>query len=301
MADNGGETVNGTVALIHEHDIRRGITGALDGAGDLRPLFSGKHVVIKPNDTWASPEDSTACTQADTVREVIRYVRDFAPSHITVSGGSGAGRTDEIFHVLGIDRVIREEEVEFFDHNRGPFVAVDLDYGPERHVMVNPHILEYETLVSVAQLKVHDAATVTLTMKNIAMSFPAADFYGHPRDSFLRPHAFFEDLHAFIAGMCKRFPPDLGLIVGHPAMTGRGPIGGAVFEADLYIAGTDFVACDSVGAYLLEKERVRHIEIANEMGLGTAEIDSIPIVGIPPGEALDIFRHRALTAGCIAR
>jgi hypothetical protein len=25
------------------------------------------------------------------------------------------------------------------------------------------------------------AATVTLALKNIAMSFPAADYYGHPR------------------------------------------------------------------------------------------------------------------------
>ncbi len=43
-------------------------------------------------------------------------------------------------------------------------------------MIVNRRVLEYETLVAVSQLKVHRAATVTLALKNIAMSLPAADY-----------------------------------------------------------------------------------------------------------------------------
>lgn len=80
------------------------------------------------------------------------------------------------------------EESAVFDHNHPPFVAVELKYkpgadvrGPQKQVMVNPRVKEYETLVAVNQLKLHRTATVTLALKNIAMSYPAADYYGHPR------------------------------------------------------------------------------------------------------------------------
>jgi uncharacterized protein (DUF362 family) len=53
--------------------------------------------------------------------------------------------------------------------------------GPQTSVMVNPRVLEYDTLIALNQLKVHQTATVTLALKNIAMSYPAADYYGHPR------------------------------------------------------------------------------------------------------------------------
>jgi uncharacterized protein (DUF362 family) len=46
--------------------------------------------------------------------------------------------------------------------------------GPQKSVVVNPRILGYETLIALNQLKLHATATVTLALKNIAMSFPVA-------------------------------------------------------------------------------------------------------------------------------
>ena len=143
--------------------------------------FRDKLVAIKPNDTTATLDDKTACTQADTLRATIRFIKNLHPRPIVVTGGAGTMETEDVFKVMGYPEVIASEGVEWFDHNKAPFVAVDLPFGPQRKVMVNPRVLEYEKLVSLAQLKVHSTATVTLAIKNIAMSFPAADFYGHPR------------------------------------------------------------------------------------------------------------------------
>src|SRR2546423_7255816 len=104
--------------------------------------------------------------------------------------------------------------------------------------MVNPRILNYETLIVVSQLKMHATATVTLALKNIAMSFPAADYYGHPRATQQHRHQFMEDLHSFIAAMHHRFPAYLAITGGHPAMVATGPIGG-------YTAETGLVPCTS--------------------------------------------------------
>lgn len=282
-----------TVAIADSIDIKKAVNAALDLFGGLKELFEDRHVAIKPNDTWASPEDLTACTQADTIRAVVRYIKKHNPKKITVTGGAGAGETDKIFHYLGIDRVIREEGVEFFDHNRPPFKSVPLEYGPQKEVMVNERILEYETLVSLAQLKVHELATVTLTMKNIAMSFPAADYYGHPRSKYLKTHNFFKDIQGFIAGMCRRFPTDLGIIVGHPAMIGKGPVGGRVFESGLVIASRDFVAADYIGARILGFKAVEHITEAAQLGLGAADMDKIGIAGVSLEEAQLRFQQRS--------
>jgi CheY-like chemotaxis protein len=96
--------------------------------------------------------------------------------------------------------VVEQERATFFDHNRPPFVPVTLDYkpsadvrGPQKEVMVNPRVLKYKTLVAVNQLKLHRTATVTLALKNIAMSYPAADYYGHPRSKEKHENEFFEE------------------------------------------------------------------------------------------------------------
>jgi len=289
------------VAITQNGKIELAITEALSHL-DLEELIRDRIVAVKPNDTWASREDLTAVTQADTLRAVLRFLKGFHPKELIVTGGSGAGETGEIFRLCGMMQVVEEEQAEFFDHNRPPFKEVLLAYspekdvvGPQKSVMVNPRVLEYETLISLAQLKVHETATVTLCLKNIAMSFPAADYYGHPRHSQKHPNSFFKDMHSFIATMSKRFPSQLGIIVGHPAMIGIGPIGGHTFETGLVIASRDPVAADTVGARLLgfTPRGVHHLWEAHQLGVGQIELESMNFPAMTMDEAFAAFTHAA--------
>ncbi|TMD27839.1 MAG: DUF362 domain-containing protein [Chloroflexi bacterium] len=245
------------VAITQDDAIEQAITQAL-GYLQFESIIRGKIVAVKPNDTWASDQDKTAVTQPDTLRAVLRLVKQHNPKELIVTGGSGSGQTDEIFQVAGLMNVVKEEGASFFDHNRGPFQEVQLTYapekdvtGPQKAVMINPRILTYETLIVVSQLKMHASATVTLSLKNIAMSFPAADYYGHPRASQAKRHHFMEDLHSFIAAMHYRFPVQLAIIAGHPAMVATGPIGGYTAETGLVIASPDPLAADVVVVFVL--------------------------------------------------
>lgn len=161
--------------------------------------------------------------------------------------------------------------------------------------MVNPRVLEYETLVVLSQLKVHETATVTLALKNIAMSYPAADYYGHPRSREYHKHDFFTDMHSFIAAMGKRFPIHLAITVGHPAMIGTGPIGGKLVETGLVIASTDAVAADAVGARLLgfDAQGVRHIYEAAQIGIGEADLSNMEFPAMRLEEAVEQFSQLA--------
>jgi uncharacterized protein (DUF362 family) len=289
------------VAIAQNDEIGLAIREAL-GHLDLAPLIRGKLVAVKPNDTWASSSDTSGVTQPDTLRAILQAVRDHQPREIVVTGGAGAAQTDEVFRLAGLMGVVEQEGVTFFDHNRPPFVSVPLPYAPERDVrgpqqavMVNPRVLEYETLIAVNQLKLHETATVTLALKNIAMSFPAADYYGHPRSTQRHKNAFFSDMHSFIAAMAKRFPIHLAVTVGHPAMIGTGPLGGHTIETGVVIASTDAVAADVVGARLLgfDPQAVRHLWEAGQLQLGELDTDHMEFPGVSLRQAIEAFTSAA--------
>ena len=288
------------VAITQNDNIEQAIVEAL-GYLQLESLIRGKIVAVKPNDTWASPQDKTAVTQPDTLQTVLRFVKQIHPKELIVTGGSGAGETNEIFEVAGLMDVVKKEGATFFDHNRGPFQEVQLTYapdkdvaGPQKSVMVNPRVLTYETLIVVSQLKVHSTATVTMALKNIAMSFPAADCYGHPRASQHKKHHFMEDMHSFIAAMHHRFPAQLAITVGHPAMVASGPIGGYTAETGLVIASPDDLAADVVGANLLglSVQAVRHLWEASHLGPGLADISQMEFPAMRLEDAIKVFTKK---------
>jgi uncharacterized protein (DUF362 family) len=289
------------VVLTHHQRIEDAIAAAFEHV-PLAALVRGKRVAIKPNDTWASEDDTTGITQPDTLRAVLRAVKHHDPRELIVTGGAGAAETDDVFRIGGLMDVVQAEAAEFVDHNRPPFVSVELEYqpsaeveGPQSSVMVNRRVLEYDTLIALNQLKLHETATVTLALKNIAMSFPAADYYGHPRSTQKHANDFFADMHSFIAAMAKRFPIDLAITVGHPAMIGTGPLGGHTVETGIVIASTDALAADVVGARLLgfTTQAVRHLWEAGRLGVGESQIDRMRFPALSLREAIGRFTEAA--------
>lgn len=282
-------------------DIGAAIRAALEPL-DLHEVVHDQYVAIKPNETWASETDITGVTQADTLRAMIRVVKEHAPSRLVVTGGAGAAETAEVFELAGLMDVVRDEDVELVDHNRPPFTEVALRYGadpevmgPQRSVMVSSRVLEYDRLIALNQLKLHENATVTMALKNIAMSYPAADYYGHPRSKEKHEHGFFDDLHSFIAAMADRFPIDLAVTVGHPAMIATGPLGGHAVETGLVIASRDAIAADVVGARLLgfTPQAVRHLWEAGRRGLGETDLNAMEFPCLSLRDAIGAFTEAA--------
>jgi uncharacterized protein (DUF362 family) len=135
---------------------------------------------------------------------------------------------------------------------------------------------------------------VTLALKNVAMSYPAADHYGHPRSSRKHDNCFFDDMHSFIAAMAKRFPIDLAITVGHPAMVATGPLGGHAVETGLVIASTDALAADVVGARVLgfQLQGVRHLWEAARLNIGESDLSNMRFPAMSLEEATGNFTER---------
>src|SRR5436305_467550 len=119
------------VAITHNPT---SIESAIQQALSLLPLddlVRNRLVAVKPNETWASAEDISGVTQGDTLRAVVRGLKQLSPRELVVSGGAGAAETEEVFRYAGLTDVLEQEHVEFFDHNRPPFESVDLSYAPD--------------------------------------------------------------------------------------------------------------------------------------------------------------------------
>src|SRR5205085_989779 len=126
------------VATMERHQIRR--VPVVDEGGCCTGIISQADLALE-----APPQKAA---------ELVRVVKQYGPKALVVTGGAGAAETADVFRVGGLMTVVDEEGATFVDHNRPPFVSVDLDYaaggdvrGPQQSIMVNRRVLEYETLI----------------------------------------------------------------------------------------------------------------------------------------------------------
>lgn len=269
---------------------------SLEKALDLLPIDKiiqkGDKVIITPN--WVKDKGAKdgVVVGPKTLQRLIQYVKTKEPSVIYIATGSGGTETTEVMTRVGYDKVIKEEDVEFIDMNYGPFIELKLDHHIIKTTPINKIVDEVDVIISFTQLKYHEEATVTASIKNVAMGYPPASVHGFPK----KRTGIHEDLHGFIRSFAKKVPIDLAIISLDKAMIGTGPIfGQAVDTPGLIIAGTDPVAADSVGARLLGflPQGVAYLYGLYKDGLGEADPMNMTIKGLDLIEAEKIFSKAA--------
>lgn len=269
---------------------------SLEKALDLLPIDKiiqkGDKVIITPNWVKDNSAKDGVVVGPKTLQRLIQYVKAKEPSTIYIATGSGGVETTEVMTSVGYDKVIKEEDVEFIDMNYGPFTELKLDHDIIKTTPINKIVDEADVIISFTQLKYHEEATVTASIKNIAMGYPPASVHGFPK----KQTGIHEDLHGFIRSFAKNVPIDLAIISLDKAMIGTGPIfGQAVDTPGLIIAGTDPVAADSVGARLLGflPQGVAYLYGLYKDGLGEANPMNMTIKGLDLIEAEKIFSKAA--------
>ena len=80
------------------------------------------------------------------------------------------------------------------------------------------------------------------------------------------------------------------MIDGYVGMEGDGPTQGDPVDHRMALAGTDPVAVDAACAYLMgfSPEEIGYLQHAARLGLGTADLEKIEVIGSP----LEIARRR---------
>ncbi|EOD01626.1 DUF362 domain-containing protein [Caldisalinibacter kiritimatiensis] len=257
-----------------------------------RIIKQGDRVVITPNWVKAKQPNTGTVVGPDTLDKLIKIIKKYKPQEIIVATGSGGDATDVVMQYVGYDKVIKDNNVKFIDLNYGPYIELELNHNIPAKTKMNELYNNMDVLMSFTQLKMHEEATMSAGLKNIALGWPPAEIHGFPKKDL----GIHEDLHNFIVAMAEKFPIDLTIISADKAMIGTGPSDGkAVDTPGLIIAGTDPVACDTVGARLLGflPQAVHYLYEAYKRGIGEAELKNVQLKGVTLADAENIFTTRA--------
>jgi uncharacterized protein (DUF362 family) len=282
--ENVPETVRNTIALLGGlgHFIRKGDT-----------------VLVKPNYAVPMTSETGATTNPEVVVGVIEAVKETGAGEIIVAESSIVGfDAGKIMEELGVTELFEEAgaRVLTLDKNRDNVVERKVPRGKLlKNVRIFKPVVDCDVLISVPVLKTHIYTGVSLGMKNVKGTLPDAQKKVFHRVGVRKKTGEPFELDRCIADMMTIHHPDFTLIDGTVGQEGFVPgsgVCGTPVRMNAIIAGTDFVAVDAVGAYVMGMEplQVNHIRYSHEMGLGEANVQKLRILGEQPGAVRRKFR-----------
>lgn len=250
-----------------------------DVAASLR---GRKRVFLKPN--LVTDSNQLAATHVDTMRVILDFLRDHDVQEVIVGEGS-AHDTFSCYRKYGYTALTAEYDVQLLDLNQDAYEElpiVDREFR-ETTLKVSKTVLEADYRISTALLKTHDTVIVTLAMKNIVVG----SLVGSEKN---RIHQGYPAMNVDLCKIVQRIPPTLAVLDGFVAMEGDGPVSGSPVAMGVALAGLDFVAVDAVAATLMgfDPRDVGYLFYAEQLGLGTGDVDAISI----RGEPIDAVRRR---------
>jgi len=253
-----------TAKIIDFKNYPESVTKVLDSINALDALSNQDQIIIKPNLIDNIPFPVT--THPDCVSVIIDYIRNCTKARIIIAEGCGSTilETNEVFKLLGYDKLAKKKDVMLLDLNKEPLIKLkrkEFTFFPEYHI---PIIAMNSYILSVPVLKAHSLATVTLSLKNM-MGFAPPKHYqqsGHWKKS-----AFHSDMHEAIIEMNAYRKADMILLDATIGMA-EYHLGGKHCspQVNKLIAGYDSAEIDKIGAQLLgfDWKKIPHIRDANK-------------------------------------
>jgi uncharacterized protein (DUF362 family) len=283
------QTSRSTVSLIRGDNRRKNIHDALEAIDDqiLPRLKTKKYVVLKPNCVSTVP---LGTTNAEALMGILDYLAPRFKGPIVIAESSGFTRRS--YEALGYQKILDEDpgrQVSLADLNEeGKYELVPVfDY----HMRVIPVRLAARLLdpdayvICCAVMKTHNAALVTLTVKNMVLGAPLSSAPKEtPRWSDKRKyHVGIRMMQGNMMLTAQKMKPfwGAGVIDGFEGMEGNGPHAGTPVPHRIAIASTDYIAADRVGveAMGIDPGWVGHLVFCHRAGVGQYDLEKIDIRG----------------------
>ncbi len=228
-------------------------------------------VVVKPNIGWDSPPERAANTNPELVGHIVKRCIEAGAKKVMVFDNT-CDEWTACYRNSGIERAVKNNGGQIVSGKiAGDYHAVNIPKGKIlKTTKVHELILESDVFINVPVLKNHGGATMTLAMKNLMGVVWNRGYY----------HA--NDLHQCIADFVTYRPPDLNIVDGYRVMKRNGPRGISIDDVatmKYQLISKDIVAIDTAATKIfgIDVKRVRHIGLAEELGAGTTDLDSLNI------------------------
>lgn len=168
------------------------------------------------------------------------------------------------------------------DLSREPEVEVSVGGHVLREVRLPRALVEADWLVNMPKAKIHFLTGVTVGIKNL---------FGCIRYEDRKKYHWEIDLANLLADLVKALPPDLTIVDAIQAMEGFSPHAGTAVEMGPVIAGTNAIAVDCAGTYLMgvDPRSLATLQVAEKLGLGSIDLADIRIAGETLDEVRKVF------------
>ena len=263
----------------YQADIAAVILAGLRELGISSEEIRGRRVLLKPNLVESKAKYFHINTHPLVVRGAAEAFLKMGASRVLVAEGPGHCQdTLRVFVESGLFEVLREDKIPFIDLNyQDGYLLPNAGKYSRLATLTFPVTLkEVDLIVSLAKLKTHHLAGVTLSMKNMFGVMPGI-YYGWPKNLL-----HFQGISASILDINLTLRPYLGIVDGIVGMEGDGPIMGDPKPAGVLVLGRNLTAVDATCARLMKIDPYR-IEYLNEAQdrLGPVNEASIIQVGEP--------------------
>jgi uncharacterized protein (DUF362 family) len=236
----------------------------------------GKSILLKPNLVGLDPEGFI-----NTHPAVIAAAREcflrMGATQVLVGDGPALNRdTEAILESVRLREYLGPLKNAFVDLNLDDVERVTLPTHASRlrELYLPKTCMGVDFVVSMAKLKTHHWAGVTLSMKNMFGIVPGA-CYGWPKNVL-----HWAGIDRAILDINAAARPDFAIVDGIVGMEGNGPTQGKPKAGGVLVFGNDPVAVDATCCRVmgLKPERVKYLEQAGTL-LGHLQIDKIQQVG----------------------
>ncbi len=254
-------------------DLSSAIEEGLRNLGVQPQELRGKRILLKPNLIETAPGTTHICTQPQVILGTAEALLKLGADKIIVGEGSGNCReTQRVAEESGLAEMLAGSGISFVDLNTEDFVTrPNAGRYTKLKTLAFPAILDQvDWIVSVAKMKTHHWAGVTLSMKNLFGLMPGI-VYGWPKNVFHRvgiPRSIL-DINATIRS-------HLAVIDGIVGMEGDGPLSGTPKQAGVIVMGRDAAAVDATAARIMRIDPLKVPYLREACGwLGTVHQENI--------------------------
>jgi uncharacterized protein (DUF362 family) len=231
----------------------------------------GQKVVVKPNIGWDVSPERGGNTNPKLVSEIIKQCYSAGAKEVVVFDNT-CDYWQRTYKNSGIASAVTDAGGKIAPGNtQGYYHDVTIPGGKNlTRAQVHELILESDVFINVPILKNHDAARLTMSMKNL-MGVVWDRRYWHGND-----------LHQCIADFAAYRKPNLNIIDAYYVMKRNGPRGVSqddVVTMKAQLISSDMVSIDAAGAKLfgIDPDEIRYIQIAAQQNVGRSNLDQLNI------------------------
>jgi uncharacterized protein (DUF362 family) len=245
---------------------------AMEALGGMKKFVKPNQiVVVKPNIGWDAPPERSANTNPELVGQVVRSCIEAGAKQVMVFDNP-CDEWTRCYKNSGIEQAVKDSGGQIVSgKNNKDYIEVAIPKGVVlKNAKVHKLFIESDVIINVPVLKNHGGAVMSLAMKNLMGVVLDRGFYHR------------NDLQQCIADFVTYRKPDLNIVDGFRVMKRNGPKGVSVndvVDMKYQIIGKDIVAIDTAATKVfgLEIDKVQHILLAEKLGLGTTNLDSLNI------------------------